>query len=711
MEENHMFTLWKKIVSNSYLTSIHLVKLNGMQKINEQQANASILESDILAAEARRQAISYVINDDEIKVEVEGNFEKQRLERNDKAESYSWKKREPDMNIEFYEKEKKSLPNQWHLGSSSELSDCDGNSSMFKGISEVSDSQIEIRTELEDVEAYSKFSPPTTIHLRGQNVLPGAYRAGGNNSLADFEEPDFMEDIESELSMNEDQFKRNNGNILICAELVPSFADPALPQVELLVEAQPLPTLTGIASIMEVLKKNRKFQLFILLLIFLVVAMTTALITTVDNSYQGGPIPESLNSPTFTSNSLVTFDRFLVDLLKSKLSISSLDRLRDKTSPQFKAAKWLNDDERLKMYSKARILQRFSLATFFFSTGGPTSWVTKDRWLSSSHECTWFSASPISQNICKNGTLKHLYMQQNGLGGSLPEEMYLLSDLAVLSFQANTIGGKFTNKQFHTLSKVETIDFTANLFTGTIPTEIGLITSLRILHLGQNGFKGTLPSELGLLTSVTALTTFHNKISGSIPSEVGALSLMQLFLLGSNKLSGSIPSEVGCLSNLTDFSLETNLLNGSIPKELSRLSQIQMLELQRNLINGTLPGVLGKLSQLQRFDVGRNLLMGEIPDELMGAIKLTFLSLYENNLKGTIPTEVGKLVNLQELYLDSNKISGTIPSELGSISALHDVWVDKTLLQGIVPEEVCALDSKGSVNMIFDCKMVNCSCN
>ena len=45
-----------------------------------------------------------------------------------------------------------------------------------------------------------------------------------------------------------------------------------------------------------------------------------------------------------------------------------------------------------------------------------------------------------------------------------------------------------------------------NKLSGTIPTEVGLLTSrLDYLNLGENIFEGSIPSELGLVTSLRFL--------------------------------------------------------------------------------------------------------------------------------------------------------------------------------------------------------------
>ena len=40
---------------------------------------------------------------------------------------------------------------------------------------------------------------------------------------------------------------------------------------------------------------------------------------------------------------------------------------------------------------------------------------------------------------------------------------------------------------------------------GTIPSEVGKITSLKTLELGSNSFVGSIPTEIGLLTNLQGL--------------------------------------------------------------------------------------------------------------------------------------------------------------------------------------------------------------
>ena len=140
-----------------------------------------------------------------------------------------------------------------------------------------------------------------------------------------------------------------------------------------------------------------------------------------------------------------------------------------------------------------------------------------------------------------------------------------------------------------------------NNLTGTIPSELGSLSSLTELNLRGNQLSGEIPPVLGGLTNLTLLELSLNRLSGGIPPELGGLSNLTGLYLGYNQWSGEIPPELGKLSNLTVLALDGNRLSGEIPPELGSLSNLTGLALDRNRLTGSLPMSLTRLTGLERF--------------------------------------------------------------------------------------------------------------
>jgi hypothetical protein len=68
--------------------------------------------------------------------------------------------------------------------------------------------------------------------------------------------------------------------------------------------------------------------------------------------------------------------------------------LTDISTPQGLAFKWLSELDPLDIdpCSYPTLLQRYGLATFFYSTGGD-KWIKSDQWLGDTMECNWYGVS------------------------------------------------------------------------------------------------------------------------------------------------------------------------------------------------------------------------------------------------------------------------------------------------------------------------------
>ena len=151
------------------------------------------------------------------------------------------------------------------------------------------------------------------------------------------------------------------------------------------------------------------------------------------------------------------------------------------------------------------------------------------------------------------------------------------------------------------------------------------------LDLSGNNLRGTLPSDLGTLTSLTTLDLSDNGLSGTIPDLTALTSLLDLDL-GDNQLSGTIPDWLGSLTALQELSLRDNRLTGAIPEELGDLTQLDLLYLDDNRLSGAIPAELGNLNQLDVTRFAGNTLTGCVPDglrDLVGAAQFESLPAHD----------------------------------------------------------------------------------
>ena len=118
--------------------------------------------------------------------------------------------------------------------------------------------------------------------------------------------------------------------------------------------------------------------------------------------------------------------------------------------------------------------------------------------------------------------------------------------------------------------RVISLALRGNRLSGTIPSELWQLTNLQFLELGRNQLSGELPEGISQLQKLWSVTLDSNTLSGRIPSGLANLENLDFITLKGNRLTGSIPAELGKLTNLNVLSLAENQLSGSIPVELGK---------------------------------------------------------------------------------------------------------------------------------------------
>jgi hypothetical protein len=78
-------------------------------------------------------------------------------------------------------------------------------------------------------------------------------------------------------------------------------------------------------------------------------------------------------------------------------------------------------------------------------------------------------------------------------------------------------------------------------FDGTIPAEIGLLSSLQKLDLYNNSIQGSIPAKLWTLTNLKGLYLNNNQMTGQAMTDAtGDLKELVHLYLGNNEFTGSI---------------------------------------------------------------------------------------------------------------------------------------------------------------------------
>ena len=132
--------------------------------------------------------------------------------------------------------------------------------------------------------------------------------------------------------------------------------------------------------------------------------------------------------------------------------------------------------------------------------------------------------------------------------------------------------GTLENLAFSSFPNLLRLDLKVNQLTGSIPSNIGVLSKLQFLDLSTNNLYSTLPLSLANLTHVYELDISRNNLTGVLdprllPDAAGKTGLVGLknFLLQTTGLGGRIPEEIGNLRNLSLLALEENYFHGPIP--------------------------------------------------------------------------------------------------------------------------------------------------
>jgi hypothetical protein len=372
----------------------------------------------------------------------------------------------------------------------------------------------------------------------------------------------------------------------------------------------------------------------------------------------------------------------------------SWDSLFDSKSHHSKAFEFLQLDPSLAYYSEQRRLQRFVLSVFYLSTGG-ANWFQNDSWLSYAiHECDWWSIT-----CGPNQEVVNITLPRNGLVGTIPPEMALLTAMEKLQLSDNLLSGNIPT-YLGELENLQSLQLDVNVLSSTLPSELGSLTSLTYLNLTANSFTGTLPVQLTGLTKLIWLGVADNRLTGHLSPELGLWKQLKELCIHKNRLRGSLPVQIGKLEHMGRLSLYDNQFSGTIPTELALLTQLRHLELDANAMEGSIPTEVGLLTNLRSLWLSSNIMTGPIPSELGLLTHLEGLYLQVNSFTGLLASEIGLLGRLKEMRLFENDLRSKIPSELGRLGSLEQLSLGWNSFSGFIFGEIGRLQNLVELDLV-----------
>ncbi|KAJ4787349.1 Leucine-rich repeat protein kinase family protein [Rhynchospora pubera] len=224
--------------------------------------------------------------------------------------------------------------------------------------------------------------------------------------------------------------------------------------------------------------------------------------------------------------------------------------------------------------------------------------------------------------------------------GEIPDTLGNLPILTFLALNANNFTGRIP-PSLGKLSKLIWLDLADNQLNGPLPVSVndgwGLDRLLKAehFHLNQNHFTGKIFEEIFTANmSLRHILLDRNQLEGSIPDSIGLVHTLEVIRLDENGLIGEVPS----LSNLTRLNflnLANNHLTGPLPN-LTALTALNYLSLSNNQFDPSeVPSWLSNLEHLRTLEIESGQLHGQILQELFSFKELQEVNLKNNSLNGT----------------------------------------------------------------------------
>ncbi|TKY62967.1 LRR receptor serine/threonine-protein kinase RPK2 [Spatholobus suberectus] len=228
------------------------------------------------------------------------------------------------------------------------------------------------------------------------------------------------------------------------------------------------------------------------------------------------------------------------------------------------------------------------------------------------------SNNQLSGAIPLNGTcdsLKHLRLSHNFLTGEIPPQIGKCRNLRTLLVDGNILEGRIPS-EIGGVVELRVLDVSRNSLTGRVPKELANCVKLSVLVLTDlfedrdeggledgfrgefNAFVGSIPHEVLLLSSLRVLWAPRANLDGRLPSGWSDFCSLRVLNLAQNYVTGVVPERLGMCGNLSFLDLSSNNLVGYLPS----LPCMMYFNVSRNNISGVLQGFRKESCRVSALD-------------------------------------------------------------------------------------------------------------
>ncbi|XP_073022691.1 receptor protein kinase TMK1-like isoform X2 [Primulina eburnea] len=266
-------------------------------------------------------------------------------------------------------------------------------------------------------------------------------------------------------------------------------------------------------------------------------------------------------------------------------------------------------------------------------------------------------------------------------GWSIPSELAECSQLANFSCSSCNIVGPVP-AFFGKFPSLTSLRLSGNRLTGVLPSSFrdSMVQVLWLNNQDGGGISGPI-DVVGTMVGLTQLWLHGNQFTGSIPDNIGDLTSLRQLNLNGNRLVGLIPQSLASM-NLQVLDLNNNMFMGPIPKFKSvNVSYESNSFCQSDPGEPCAPEVSALLDFLQDLNYPERLASEWVGNDpcrgpwwgisCESRNDVSVINLKNFGLNGTLSPSLANLQSLIEIHLEGNNLHGTIPTNLTFLRSLR----------------------------------------